>query len=287
MIPNKFSTVDLEGIDIVESQGIEIPGLYQKLTNAIMQCRYQVIYNWKFDGIVIPPSYVEMIVVNNEVKINSRISVTEDDILHVYSLEIPAILEELNVTSNGTYTPPEGVDGFSKVTVDVPDIPPVLSELSVAQNGIYLPDQGVDGFYRVNVDVPIPASPIIQPSFFNLSYAYLANSGSFFTYESRTNALGIFEVTPGTFEIFLTGTTSNRFRVHFYADKYYSDFAEYIDNPYPNAEVYVSTANISGSPDVPRYDLRFLYTAQQSGSILVMTSATSSLTSIPNVIKLS
>lgn len=30
------------------------------------------------------------------------------------------VLEELNVTNNGIYTPAEGVDGFNKVTVDVP-----------------------------------------------------------------------------------------------------------------------------------------------------------------------
>ena len=146
MVPNKFSTVDLEGIDIVESQGIEIPGLYQKLTDAIMQCRYQVIYNWKFDGILIPPANVEMSVVNNEVKINSRISVTEDDILHVYSLEIPAILEELNVTSNGTYTPPEGVDGYDSVSVDVQ---PPLEEVTITENGEYLPSEGYYGIGKV------------------------------------------------------------------------------------------------------------------------------------------
>lgn len=32
----------------------------------------------------------------------------------------PAVLEELNVDANGTYEPDEGVDGYSKVTVNVP-----------------------------------------------------------------------------------------------------------------------------------------------------------------------
>lgn len=31
-----------------------------------------------------------------------------------------AVLEELNVAANGTYEPDEGVDGYSKVTVNVP-----------------------------------------------------------------------------------------------------------------------------------------------------------------------
>ena len=34
--------------------------------------------------------------------------------------DTPAVVEELNVTENGEYTPGDGVDGFSKVTVNVP-----------------------------------------------------------------------------------------------------------------------------------------------------------------------
>ncbi len=122
MVPNKFSMVDLDGIDIVESQGIEIPGLYQKLANAIAQCRYQVIYNWKFDGILIPPSNVEMEVDGSEIKINENISVSNADIVYIHSLEPPGpepVLVSLTATENGTYLPALGQDGFSEVNVNL------------------------------------------------------------------------------------------------------------------------------------------------------------------------
>ena len=67
----------------------------------------------------------------------------------------PIVLEELEATENGTYLPSEGVNGFSRVTVNTPITPPaVLTTLSVSENGTYTPEQGVDGFSEVEVSVP-------------------------------------------------------------------------------------------------------------------------------------
>lgn len=153
MVPNKFSMVDLDGIDIVESQGVEIPGLYQKLTNAIAQCRYQVIYNWKFDGILIPPAYVEMEIDGSEVKINENISVSNADIVYIHSLEIHVhpVINELSVTEDGEYYVPEGVDGYNPVIVNVS---PSLVSLTATENDTYYPPQEYAGFSSVNVIVP-------------------------------------------------------------------------------------------------------------------------------------
>lgn len=155
MVPNKFSMVDLEGIDIVESQGIEIPGLYQKLTDAIMQCRYQVIYNWKFDGILIPPAYVEMEIDGSEVKINENISVSNADIVYIHSLEIHIlpVINELSVSENGEYRVPEGVDGYNPVIVNIPPYIPVISPLSITENGTYTAPEGIDGYSPITVEV--------------------------------------------------------------------------------------------------------------------------------------
>ena len=62
----------------------------------------------------------------------------------------PAPVETLSTTSNGQFTPSDGKVGFSAVTVDVnPDLRP----LSVSENGTYEPD-GFDGYSEVSVDVP-------------------------------------------------------------------------------------------------------------------------------------
>lgn len=98
----------------------------------------------------------------------------------------PAI-EPLEITENGTYTAPDGVDGYSPVTVNVPipngyikpsgainitengtydvaekasavvSIPEreiVLQDKTIEANGTYSADEGYDGLGQVTVNVP-------------------------------------------------------------------------------------------------------------------------------------
>lgn len=64
------------------------------------------------------------------------------------------VVRPLSVTENGTYTAPDGVDGYSPVVVDVPEKEPITEELSVTKNGEYVPASGVDGYSKVKVNVP-------------------------------------------------------------------------------------------------------------------------------------
>ena len=83
-------------------------------------------------------------------KIGEVKSYTIDEMVEKINGMDSSILTSLDVTTNGTYTPDTGVDGFSAVTVDVnPDLRP----LSVSENGSYEPD-GFDGYSEVSVDVP-------------------------------------------------------------------------------------------------------------------------------------
>ena len=66
----------------------------------------------------------------------------------------PPVLEELNVTDNGTYSPSDGVDGFNPVNVNVPIPTFTTEELSVTANGTYTPS--TDGYSKVEVNVPTP-----------------------------------------------------------------------------------------------------------------------------------
>ena len=63
------------------------------------------------------------------------------------------VIEPLTVTENGTYTAPNGVDGYSPVSVEVTTD---LEELTVTENGEYTPSK--DGYSKVTVNVAATAT---------------------------------------------------------------------------------------------------------------------------------
>lgn len=153
MVIDRFNMVDMGGIDLIESQGTAITGLFQRLVESIANCRYQCLYNWEFNGILIPPSYVEMTVDGNTVYINEGVTVDENDVISIRGTE--AAIVGLSVTENGTYNAPAGISGYNPVNVNVPEYQPVLQSLTVTENGLYTPDTGYDGFGSVSVEVPV------------------------------------------------------------------------------------------------------------------------------------
>lgn len=166
MVPDKFNMVDMGGIDLIESQGVAVEGLYQKLVESIALCRYQCLYNWNFNGILIPPSYVEMENREDGVWINEGVMVDEEDVVHIYSIEpeppapIEPDIEPLTVTENGEYYAPVGVDGYNPVNVSVPSTVPVIQPITIEQNGTVTPPEGVDGYSPITVNVPAGVSQI-------------------------------------------------------------------------------------------------------------------------------
>ena len=274
MVPDKFNMVDMEGIDLIESQGVEIPGLYEKLVESIAQCRYQCLYNWKFDGIIIPPTYVEMIAADEEVSINGGVSVDVDDVIHIHSIERGAVIESITVHENGVYTPQEGVDGFSPVEVEVN---PLIQPLVVTSNGIYTAPEGVDGYSPVSVNVPAPNPEyeLINPVYSGLSYGFLGSAGTFAGYTSKTNMSNLYEVSSGDFVAFLPSVVGNRFRIQFYAGKTLSDFSDYLENSHANEVIYRADINITGTTDPTNFAERWFFSIPESGVVYIMTSSNS------------
>ena len=81
-----------------------------------------------------------------------------------------AVIRTLNVTANGSYSAPSGVDGYSPVRVNVQ---PTLQSKTATENGTVTPDSGYDGLSQVTVAVPAP-TPILQAK----SKTYNANTQS-------------------------------------------------------------------------------------------------------------
>ena len=171
MVPDKFNMVDMGGIDLIMVQGEEVPGLYNRLVESIARCHYQCLYNWFFDGIVIPPTYVIMEVnEDDEVVINEGVVVTDDDVIHIYSLEIPPEIIPLLVEENGVYNVPAGKDGFNPVTVDVPSYTPAIDPITITENGTYTAPPGVDGYSPVTVNVRGGSLGLSYPSSSYMGY---------------------------------------------------------------------------------------------------------------------
>lgn len=71
-----------------------------------------------------------------------------------------AVLQTKSITTNGTKTPDSGYDGFSSVTVNVPQTTAKLQTKTFTTNGTKTPESGFDGFSSVTVNVPTAGDSI-------------------------------------------------------------------------------------------------------------------------------
>ena len=215
--------------------------------------------------------------------INDVISVESDDVVSIPGLTPSVILRELSVYENGEYVPESGVNGFSKVDVDVPG--PVLVQLTATENNTYIPGTGEDGFSQVVVNVPAPPAPTIknpyiEPEYFGLSYAYLIASGDLRWQPTDNNCINCYYLEAGTYVFFLDTPVGSRFRTGFFAGKTYDDFTSYISNPGPSGSttVYTGVSETGGTELSGDYlNLRFFMTISEAGVLVIGTSNQSQL----------
>ena len=64
-----------------------------------------------------------------------------------------SVIEPLTITENGTYTAPEGVDGYNPVTVNVPAPEIKLQDKTITENGEYTADEGFFGLGKILVEI--------------------------------------------------------------------------------------------------------------------------------------
>lgn len=120
MIPYSYNMVDMGGIDLAEANGTVVPGVYEKIVEAMNLCGDLILYNWKFASINIPPSACSVLQQASSILINGLIQVTELDKVTVIGLPPPPVpVSPLEVTENGTYEAEPPASGFNPVTVNV------------------------------------------------------------------------------------------------------------------------------------------------------------------------
>ena len=128
MIPYSYNMVDMGGIDLAEANETVVPGVYEKIVEAMNLCGDLILYNWKFAGINIAPSACTVLQQSDSILINGMIQVTELDKITVLGIAPPpSAVIPLLATQNGTYVPEPPADGFSPVEVSVSTVP-VLTE---------------------------------------------------------------------------------------------------------------------------------------------------------------
>lgn len=88
-----------------------------------------------------------------------------------------AIIKSLSISANGTYTAPADIDGYSPITVNVPQKEPSIESLSITANGTYTAPTGTDGYSPVVVNVP-QKEPNIQNLSITANGTYTAPSGT-------------------------------------------------------------------------------------------------------------
>ena len=88
-----------------------------------------------------------------------------------------AIIESLSISANGVYTASSGVDGYSPITVDVPQKEPNIQNLAISANGTYTAPADVDGYNPITVNVP-QKEPNIQNLSITTNGTYTAPSGT-------------------------------------------------------------------------------------------------------------
>ena len=122
MIPYSYSMVDMGGIELSETVGVVVEGLYNRLAIGRNACGDLILYNWKFAGIEIAPSACSTIDSGTSIVINGAIEVTEEDVVSVIAfVPEPPVIVPLDVVENGIYQLESGIDGYAPVSVNVPD----------------------------------------------------------------------------------------------------------------------------------------------------------------------
>ena len=170
MNPVTYTMLDLKGLDLASVRGQSYPGLYNSIYVAMNRCQEIILCNWFVAGILIPPTYCLLEIDEFDViSINNKVFIYPDDTIEIPTMGTTPVIEELNISENGTYEVPSDIDGYGPVNVNVFIPTPSLQEKSViisseqSEPYVVTPDIGYDGLSRVSISIihPVAFIPIM------------------------------------------------------------------------------------------------------------------------------
>lgn len=214
--------------------------------------------------------------------------------------------DTITITANGTYSAPTGIDGYSKVDVNVepeleeititengtylPDafgyskvdviVEPTLESITITENGTYTPLENIDGYNEIIVNTPVPIDPVIQEITITENGTYSATDGvdgyNPIIVNVPTDGGGDIEVEP----IVLTGDQTDGC-VGAMSATYIKLFGDTISTN----EISDATAMFKESPleEIP-FDINLNTTGTTAISLQQMFFGCSKLKSIPKII---
>ena len=170
----------------------------------------------------------------------------------ISGIETSGAIEALDITANGVYNAPEGVDGYNPITVAVPERVPVVESKNITANGTYTPAEGVDGFNSVVVNVPqnggLPEEALlISGGCGNRFYGdcwnwFIENYGNQITTQNIEECFnmfrGSFNLTSIPFDINCDNLYNHRFDFMFYQCNNLTNIGKII-NAYPEQMNYM------------------------------------------------
>ena len=188
--------------------------------------------------------------IESEVSIKSGVSaectIGREVIVEVHE---EATLESLTVTANGQYEPSEGADGFSDVSVQVPERIPATESLSVTENGTYEPTEGIDGYDSVTVNVEAPKDPNVCEGEFTATETGILTVDTGYEGDSYPKAIMIYDadgIIKSELPLAYTVSAFSAVKGNGQTPTYNADSAEnqyrYVAT-YSNASAYTATAS--------------------------------------------
>ena len=170
----------------------------------------------------------------------------------ISGIKTSGAIEALDITANGVYNAPEGVDGYNPITVAVPERVPVVESKEITENGTYTPAEGVDGFNSVVVNVPkngsLPEEALlISGNCDNRFYGdywnwFIENYGNQITTQNIEECSNMFRgssnLTSIPFNINCDNLYGHRFDFTFYSCTYLTNIGKII-NARPNQMNYM------------------------------------------------